>query len=165
MLGLRVTARLIKGEEYGAKRLPGHDPANVFSPPTGVDAGQTSLLGMQVSTSAPKFDSSAGPDPFCPERRSRSELRSAHVIVIRSDHVLLCCFQKCVPGPRRCVRCKDMGIEDCVYEQVKKRGIGNTLRMGEACACCRSARTTRQYRERRADIRLPPRRPPEQKRG
>ena len=34
-----------------------------------------------------------------------------------------------------------MGIQDCVYEQVKKRGIGKTLRMGEACACCRSART------------------------
>ena len=32
-----------------------------------------------------------------------------------------------------------MGI-DCVYEQAMKRGIGNTLRMGEACACCRLAR-------------------------
>jgi len=34
-----------------------------------------------------------------------------------------------------------MGIEDCVYDHVKKRGIGKTLRMGEACKRCRSART------------------------
>jgi hypothetical protein len=34
-----------------------------------------------------------------------------------------------------------MGIQDCVYEKVKKRGVGKTLKMGEACACCRSART------------------------
>jgi hypothetical protein len=34
-----------------------------------------------------------------------------------------------------------MGIQDCIYEQVKKRGIGKTLRMGEACTCCRLVRT------------------------
>jgi hypothetical protein len=34
-----------------------------------------------------------------------------------------------------------MGIQDCIYEQVKKRGVGKTLKMGEACTSCRSART------------------------
>ena len=33
-----------------------------------------------------------------------------------------------------------MEIEDCIYEPVKKRGVGKTLRMGEACACCRLAK-------------------------
>ena len=33
-----------------------------------------------------------------------------------------------------------MGIEDCVYESVKKRGIGGTLRMRESCERCRSAK-------------------------
>ena len=31
-----------------------------------------------------------------------------------------------------------MGVELCVYDQVKKRGAGSTLRMGEACERCRS---------------------------
>ena len=26
-----------------------------------------------------------------------------------------------------------MDIRDCIYTSVKKRGIGNTLRMGQAC--------------------------------
>lgn len=30
-----------------------------------------------------------------------------------------------------------MEIEDCVYENVMKRGVGKTLKMGEACAYCR----------------------------
>ena len=30
-----------------------------------------------------------------------------------------------------------MGIEDCVFSSIKKRGIGKTLRMGEACTYCR----------------------------
>jgi len=30
-----------------------------------------------------------------------------------------------------------MGIEDCAYSYVKKRGIGKTLKMGAACAYCR----------------------------
>jgi len=30
-----------------------------------------------------------------------------------------------------------MGIEDCVYDGIKKRGIGKTLRMGQACSYCR----------------------------
>jgi len=30
-----------------------------------------------------------------------------------------------------------MGIEDCVYGSVKKRGVGKTLKMGQACAYCR----------------------------
>jgi hypothetical protein len=38
-----------------------------------------------------------------------------------------------------------MEVQDCIYEQVKKRGIGGTLGMGEACACCRLARTTRKH--------------------
>ena len=31
-----------------------------------------------------------------------------------------------------------MGIEDCTYAQIKRRGTGKTLRMGEACEYCRS---------------------------
>jgi len=34
-----------------------------------------------------------------------------------------------------------MGIEDCIYDHIKKRGIGKTLKMGQACNLCRSART------------------------
>ena len=34
-----------------------------------------------------------------------------------------------------------MGIEDCVYENIKKRGIGKTLKMREACIRCRSVKT------------------------
>ena len=30
-----------------------------------------------------------------------------------------------------------MEIEDCVYNTFQKRGIGVTLRMGEACTYCR----------------------------
>jgi len=46
--------------------------------------------------------------------------------------------KRCVPGAARCVRCTEMGIEDCRYCSVKKRGIGTTLRMGQACVPCRS---------------------------
>ena len=34
-----------------------------------------------------------------------------------------------------------MGIEECVYVNVKKRGIGNILKMREACIRCRSVTT------------------------
>jgi hypothetical protein len=34
-----------------------------------------------------------------------------------------------------------MKIEGCIYDHVKKRGIGVTLRFGEACKYCRLART------------------------
>jgi len=33
-----------------------------------------------------------------------------------------------------------MGIEDCVFDNFQKRGIGKTLRMGEACIYCRWVR-------------------------
>ena len=33
-----------------------------------------------------------------------------------------------------------MGIQDCVYEPAKKRGVGSILKVGEACACCRLVR-------------------------
>jgi len=34
-----------------------------------------------------------------------------------------------------------MGIQDCVYDNINlKRGIGTTLRKGEACNFCRLAR-------------------------
>ena len=33
-----------------------------------------------------------------------------------------------------------MGIEDCVFDSIKKRGIGKTLRVGEACNLCRLVR-------------------------
>jgi hypothetical protein len=45
--------------------------------------------------------------------------------------------KKCTPGTPRCARCTAMGIEDCSYGSVKKRGVGNTLRMGQACIPCR----------------------------
>ena len=32
-----------------------------------------------------------------------------------------------------------MGIEYCVYENVRKRGAGEILKMREACNSCRSA--------------------------
>ncbi|KAF9779638.1 hypothetical protein BJ322DRAFT_369059 [Thelephora terrestris] len=44
---------------------------------------------------------------------------------------------KCIPGTPRCVRCTTLGIQDCSYIPVKKRGSGTTLRMGEACVLCR----------------------------
>ena len=48
-------------------------------------------------------------------------------------------LQKCTPGPAHvCERCMSMGLETCIYKQIKKRGIGKTLRMGEACKRCRS---------------------------
>ena len=47
-------------------------------------------------------------------------------------------LQKCTPGPaQRCERCMSLGLEVCIYKQIKKRGIGKTLRMGEACKRCR----------------------------
>jgi hypothetical protein len=91
---------------------------------------------VQVSTSTPKFDSGECADPFCSRAKKAVRTPFRPVVVIRSDHVLPCCFQKCVPGPRRCVRCTDMGIEDCAYGQAMKKG-----RMNEACARCRLART------------------------
>ena len=69
IFGLRATAKLIKKEGYRTKRLLGHDPGDIFCPPTTVNAGQTSLPGMQVSTSAPKFDSCAYPYPLFPRAK------------------------------------------------------------------------------------------------
>jgi hypothetical protein len=34
----------------------------------------------------------------------------------------------------------EVGIWDCIYDHVKKWGIGKTLRMGEACRYCRLAK-------------------------
>ncbi|KAF9783513.1 hypothetical protein BJ322DRAFT_158918 [Thelephora terrestris] len=48
---------------------------------------------------------------------------------------------RCIQGTPRCARCTDMGIEDCRYDPVKKRGIGNTLRTGGACIPCRRKKT------------------------
>ena len=119
------------------------------SPPIRCDAGQTSLPGMQVSISRV---GRAHSFILFPEPRRRSEPRSAPVI--RANHAPPRYFQKCVPGLSRCVRCMRMEIQDCIYESVKKRGVGKTLRMGEACACCRLVRPHGDT-ERRADIRLP----------
>ena len=58
---------------------------------------------------------------------------------IRSNRGPLWRSQKCIPGAIRCMRCMNLGIEDCTYEWVKKRGVGRTLKMGEACEYCRSA--------------------------
>lgn len=56
---------------------------------------------------------------------------------------------KCVGGPtQRCERCRTQGLVDCVYEGVKKRGTGTTLRMREACKQCRA-------RKRRCDAKRP----------
>ncbi|KAF9785401.1 hypothetical protein BJ322DRAFT_827783 [Thelephora terrestris] len=55
---------------------------------------------------------------------------------------------RCVRGPQRCERCTAQGITDCVYEGVKKRGTGNTLRMGQACKRCRT-------RKRKCDAKRP----------
>ena len=46
-----------------------------------------------------------------------------------------------------------MGIEFCIYKQVKKRGAGTTLRMGEACEPCRSDVVNKPFK-RRTDIRF-----------
>ena len=54
----------------------------------------------------------------------------------RSERYLLR-LKKCVPKSRRCERCTSLGIEECTYGGVKKRGTGGTLRMGEACTPCR----------------------------
>ena len=48
-----------------------------------------------------------------------------------------------------------MRIEDCTYDPVKKRSTGETLRMGQACKYCRSVKTSKDARKRRADIRIP----------
>ena len=46
-------------------------------------------------------------------------------------------LKKCTPATPRCLRCTELGIDECLYVPVKKRGAGNTLRMGEACQRCR----------------------------
>ena len=46
--------------------------------------------------------------------------------------------KRCFPGTPRCVRCMIVGIEDCRYHPVMKRGSGTTLGMGQACVSCRS---------------------------
>ncbi|KAF9642933.1 hypothetical protein BDM02DRAFT_3264295 [Thelephora ganbajun] len=48
---------------------------------------------------------------------------------------------KCIPGTPRCARCTAVGIEDCRYGSVKKRGPGSILRMGQACIPCRQRKT------------------------
>ncbi|KAF9785434.1 hypothetical protein BJ322DRAFT_829801 [Thelephora terrestris] len=49
---------------------------------------------------------------------------------------------KCTPSSTpRCERCTTLGVKYCVYESVKKRGAGGTLRAGEACNRCRSRKT------------------------
>ncbi|KAF9779637.1 hypothetical protein BJ322DRAFT_369970 [Thelephora terrestris] len=48
---------------------------------------------------------------------------------------------KCIPGTPRCVRCVTLGIQDCRYAPVKKRGAGSILRMGEACVPCRQKKS------------------------
>ncbi|KAF9645907.1 hypothetical protein BDM02DRAFT_388919 [Thelephora ganbajun] len=56
---------------------------------------------------------------------------------------------KCVPGPtQRCERCTTLELQDCVYKQIKKRGVGKILRMGEACKLCRA-------RKRKCDAKRP----------
>ncbi|KAF9643250.1 hypothetical protein BDM02DRAFT_3123697 [Thelephora ganbajun] len=55
---------------------------------------------------------------------------------------------KCVPATPRCLRCTELKIDECLYVSVKKRGTGNTLRMGEACQRCRK-------RKRRCDAKHP----------
>ena len=47
--------------------------------------------------------------------------------------------QKCIPGlTKRCERCATLGVKDCIYLPTKRRQVGETLRMGEACDRCRS---------------------------
>ena len=105
-----------------------------LSLPTSADAGQPSLHCMQVSIFTGIRFLRAHSFIWFPGPKRRSELYSA--LVIRADPVLPCYFQKCVPGPRRCVRCARVGT-DCIYEQVKRRDIGKILGLGEACTCCR----------------------------
>ncbi|KAF9779640.1 hypothetical protein BJ322DRAFT_369397 [Thelephora terrestris] len=45
---------------------------------------------------------------------------------------------KCIPGIPRCARCTALDFQECCYIPVKKRGLGSTLRTGEACLPCRS---------------------------
>ena len=40
-----------------------------------------------------------------------------------------------------------MGIQDCCYAPVKKRGAGNTLRMGQACIPCRWVVTSGNFKK------------------
>ncbi|KAF9783456.1 hypothetical protein BJ322DRAFT_153418 [Thelephora terrestris] len=44
---------------------------------------------------------------------------------------------KCVPNVPRCRRCIELGVEECVYVQRKKRAVRDLLRIGEACLPCR----------------------------
>jgi hypothetical protein len=123
-------------------RLPDYDPTNVFFPesshsPRCRPTELASHAGQHLHTVI-RLGRAHSFTILFPELRRRSELRSTPVT--RADHVLPCYIQKCVPGPRRCVRCTRMEIEDCIYEPVKKRGVGKTLRMGEACASCRLAK-------------------------
>ena len=53
------------------------------------------------------------------------------------DHLIPNRAKKCIPGTPRCVRCTAIGIEDCSYRSVMKRGTGNTLATGRACVLCR----------------------------
>ena len=74
----------------------------------------------------------------------------------RSDGCARRSFQKCAPGPSlRCERCTAIGIEDCVFDPIKKRGVGKTLRMGEACNFCRLARVDVNLAKERADDQFP----------
>jgi hypothetical protein len=79
----------IKGEECEGTCLPGHDSGNVLCPPTGVDVGQTSLPSVQVSTSAPKFDSGVCDDRFCPQSQEGGQ-NSVPPSLLLSDLITLC---------------------------------------------------------------------------
>ena len=98
-----------------------------------IDVGKKGLSGMQASTSAQNFKSGGWTNQlrFKGQEGGESPSRIRHGY--ESDHRP----QKCIPGSPRCVRCTNMGIEDCVYNKIRKRGAGNTLGTGEACGYCR----------------------------
>lgn len=117
------------------------DPAPVFF--NNIHECQRCLSGLQVSVS--------DPTPLPKPTRVSCDCRTRKVVscaAIPRSHTSerfypRLTLQRCIPGPaKRCERCTALRIKDCVYEQVKKRGVGKTLRMGEACKRCRSATPT-----------------------
>jgi len=116
--------------------LSGH-PLNIsFPPPTSMSAKRACLACRWVPPHRNSIQAGYA-NLFRSQDQKSGEFRSASVKVVRSDRRLRRHSQKCVPGTLRCVRCTKMGIEDCVYDNVKKRGVGKTLKTGQACAYCR----------------------------
>ena len=97
---------------------------------------------MQVSIRSSRSEESEGSPGFA---QSSESGKSIHLVLqyfeshqpFRTDPPTTHRSKKCIPSSPRCVRCMELGIEDCRYDSAKRRGPGNTLRTGQACVSCR----------------------------